>query len=218
MAGFKIVGNHGSTMIDENYKNFNLTATGYVTTPQAGQNVMYDYGQVTYTGSNPLIALRPRGQFSVGATGTYQDGNGVYHTGFITGGSGSLQYYVFDTVPDYTGNTFGVQVRNASGAVTFDSNLRYLRILEIFHSYNDRSVPFTGRTEAAIFCTPDSSVEGGFGGYAYFWNGIYDGGNGLRPGRINLEYTDTSDYGNNNDYNSGYDYPPVTCLVDVTGY
>jgi len=218
MAGFKIVGNHGSTMIDENYKNFNLTATGYVTTPQAGQNVMYDYGGVTYTGRNPLVAFRPLGDFSVGATGTYLDGNGVYHTDFITGGSGSLQYYVFDTVPDYTGSTFGVQVRNASGAVTFDSNLRYLRILEIFHSYNGRSVPVTGRTEAAIFCTPDSSVEGGFGGYTYFWNGVRSQTGALYPGSIYLEYTDTSDYGNNNDYNSGYDYPPVTCLVDVTGY
>lgn len=71
--------------------------------------------------------------------------------------------------------------------------------------------------EAALFCTPTASQEGGGGYYQIFYNAVQPDGNWLVAGRVNTDYHDTSDYGNNNDQQPSYDPTRVIAIVDVTG-
>lgn len=121
--GLQIVGSHGVTQIDENYTNLALIATGGAsfTTASAGGFG----GSITLpTVATPLLAIKS-------STPVYMTSdNAIPNTtySFFAASAGSLTYYLFDQSTSTNGETWGLQVFNASGAMTYHSSWKILRI------------------------------------------------------------------------------------------
>lgn len=217
-AGFQITNLAGTTLIDETYKNFRLVTTGSFSVA-AGLT----YRSFDYNGSNPIIAFRPaKGCFVGQASQDYNNFGGQYYTAqiyFDCAAPSSIQYYVFDSIPDSVGNPGHVQVRDSQGRLTFDSNQKYLRLID-FKTDAPRTAPFTGALEAAVIATPSLQQYGGPGGYSQECVGVLaDSSTGrLDMTSVLVASYDTSDNGQNSDLQPTFLYPTSYMIVDVTGY
>lgn len=218
-AGFQITNLAGTTLIDETYKNFRLVSTGSFSVGAGiGQSA------IDYNGVNPIIAFRPQKGNFVGQTAQdYNNFGGQYYTAQTwtdSAAPSSIQYYIFDSVPDNVGTPGAVQVRDAQGRLTFDSNLKYLRLID-FKTQAPRSAPVVaGRLEAVVIATPCLQQQGGPGGYANYCVGVIaDSVTGaLDYSEILTASYDTSDNGQNQDVQPTFLYPTSYMIVDVTGY
>lgn len=126
-AGIEVINNASTVLIDENYSNLAVRASGTLTASTAST------GRVTLASSglnSPMFAIAPSAQqFSVvrfnSTTGdiVIQGRNLTQSTNF--------PYYIFD-LPVASSVNAGLKVYNASGVLTFDSNLKYARVVDVF--------------------------------------------------------------------------------------
>lgn len=131
-AGLQIFNDNGFIQIDGDMLNMEMTAKGVVSI--AGSNPEYN-GRVStmdisVSGENPIIAVASGGFCCAylyqrsGSTFTFRIYNGDYNTQ-------NVEYYIFDNSANAGGNS-GFQVFNSAGRLVFDSNKKYMRVLDTF--------------------------------------------------------------------------------------
>lgn len=213
--GFQITNDFGTTSIDDTYKNYSMTSKGTKTFSGGTQ-----FGSIAFSGNNPVIAVAPPAidYCAVCIPAITQTGPGAFSAELnVSGGVTSVDYYIFDYVPNTT-PTGLVRVFDGAGNPTFDSNLPYLRGVEFCIGTSRSSSYVSGTKEAAVICTPNLSQDGGPGYYIIYASGVQRQSGGLLyPFNMMTEYHDTSDNGNNNDVNPTYSYDTATLIIDVTG-
>ncbi|WP_294196538.1 hypothetical protein [uncultured Sphingomonas sp.] len=215
-TGVSIANNYGSIIVNENFKNDYLVRKGTVTISSRSS---YDFTSVNFSGVAPKFAFRENtGGKMVGVT-SIDYYNGTYTANMVCSDTpATITYYIFDTVPDNLPSLGYFSVRDGQGRLTFDSNLKYLRLID-FVSGNGRTAPkVAGVTEAAIICSPNMQQWGGGGGFSTVASAVADFGFGYDLAYLNMGYTDTSDGGTINSNEPTYDYPTSVMIIDVTGY
>ena len=135
----------------------------------------------------PLVAISCPGYQVARGMNTY-GGDYRYATDAPVGTS--FTYYVFEYSADLPSSTYGIELYDASGNITFSSNFHPLQVLDILTS---GSVTHTGKTLAVGL--PQ------LGGYRQ-WPGDYDYYDGGTPVPIGDPYTDTG-YQNDSDLYGG---------------
>lgn len=136
-AGFQIIGAHGVVQVDENYVNLGLIAKGTVTIP-AGGVPLNQAAQIVVAGSSPVLCIRPvstyatirrvqksGGTYSYTLQGGYANANGTGPT------AETFNWYLFDRMALTTMSNTGVQVFNATGEITFNSNGNPMRVAAV---------------------------------------------------------------------------------------
>ncbi|WP_247308179.1 hypothetical protein [Ralstonia pseudosolanacearum] len=134
-AGLQIWNDAGTVLIDDTHANLAVAARGVVATSAAGMGV-YQIGSravVSYTGdtrATPLIAFA----CPAGFVGVYLSSlsGSTYTWRFITEqpAGTEIKYWVFDRAPASSGS-YGFQVFDAAGNLTFDSSRQQARIVGI---------------------------------------------------------------------------------------
>lgn len=134
-AGIQVIGDHGSTQIDENYFNIVLIASG-VSTTQTGQTISTnEFGTtiasfITVTGVAPVICMDTRGaNLTVWCIQT--SGNQFTFTIISASQPATFSYYIYDVMPNIQASNQGLTVWNSNGKVTFNSDYEPLRIINM---------------------------------------------------------------------------------------
>lgn len=123
--GFRVVNTANTVQVDERFANLALSASGTVYVSGA-----YD---LTVSGVTPLVAIVPTGNSSgrLSITRGRSNGDGTFTFRLFTSWFGlDVDYFVFDK-PATLGSGYGLRVFDASGNVTFDSRLKYMRVQEL---------------------------------------------------------------------------------------
>jgi hypothetical protein len=123
-AGFQIIGDHGAVQVDENFVNLGLTAKGSVSMPASAG--LLAQATITVTGDTPILCIRPLSTYASIYSVT-KSGNQFTYTlvGGFTGSAAAAEtfdWYVFDKMPAGTAGSVGIEVRDANGTTTFNSN------------------------------------------------------------------------------------------------
>lgn len=147
-AGILVVGEHGSTQIDENNFNFSCVAKGTVNMPAAtvSSNGLWAMASVTLTlnGTFPLLFINPKNTAAAVARVT---SSGTTHTFTIRGGlndvgqptADSFSWFLFDWPPAPGLHGAGFQVFNGNGQCTFDSDYPPMRIAGVLQVPTNRN-------------------------------------------------------------------------------
>jgi hypothetical protein len=149
-AGFQVINNAGSILIDENYVNLAMKSKGSGSTSgPTGLNRL----TVALSGlSTPMVALASPVRF-VGLKNFAADMSSM-----LLQGEGSVtsavNYYIFDK-PTSSGVNQGLQVFDAAGGLVFDSGNKYARVVDIFGgaaeaNWTPARVYPAGRTYAVV--------------------------------------------------------------------
>lgn len=150
--GITITGTSGAVQIDELYKNLAVVASGSSTTDTP--NIFgYSKDITLSSGTSPLIAIKCDSFHAV--VGLAVSGASYTWTIAVDAPSGtSFDYWIFDS-PSSSAATMGMLVWDASGALVFDSGLKYLRIadLKTISAASGSQAYTSGRTYAAITAT-----------------------------------------------------------------
>lgn len=128
----EVINDAGSVLIDDNYVNFILAAKGAVELAATGA---YYYVTFTYTSAEPSLMLALElSDIKVGHLASSRSGNTwtfTVHFNPVYIGR-TLTYYVF-TIPAAISDAKGIiQLRNAANQLTFDSNLKYMRVVGFY--------------------------------------------------------------------------------------
>lgn len=124
--GIRIVNDHGTVLIDENYRNLAVRQQGVVNTSTTSSTTAV---AITSGIDAPMIAIAPsnRPAYVASISPTAMQ----FRIGSSVKGSSTMDYYLFD-VPLPSGGTTGLKIYAANGLLCFDSNLKYARVVEIF--------------------------------------------------------------------------------------
>ncbi|MCY1197859.1 hypothetical protein D9M72_92270 [compost metagenome] len=134
---FEAFNDTGGIQIDSNYFNMAISQAGWVT----GDGVLSAIGgdasrgwlEITVAGSDPMVAWSS--DALVGLAGRVNNGNGTFTFRLITSYPGQgLQYWMFDRPRG--GNSFGFQIFDGGGNLTFDAARQYMRVVD-FSYYNN---------------------------------------------------------------------------------
>jgi hypothetical protein len=131
-AGLQIFNDSGFIQIDGDMLNMEMVAKGAVTIggTNSGQNGNVSTVDISVAGENPVIAIASPGFCCAylysrsGSTFTFRIFNGE-------AGAQNVEYFIFDNSGGSAGNS-GFQVFNAAGRLVFDSNKKYMRVLDTF--------------------------------------------------------------------------------------
>jgi hypothetical protein len=153
--GFRIVGEHGVTQVDQDYKNLAVCASGSLSPPSDPTT----YINVVYTGINPIIAFSCPQTYVVAGPHIISGNTWTFRLRAPAGGSFTIKYWIFDEPPGLGLPTHGLVVRNEAGDITFRSDHRYMRIANwVQQSFNVNTETFAldvGRSYAVV-CTGDT--------------------------------------------------------------
>lgn len=116
-AGLQVHGSHGVLQVDENYRNLCFKSKGNI----SGSGTV-----VVNNASFPIVALYPTAGTAII---THVTVSGSTYTFSI---EGTTEYFVFDVPPAFPANGVGLQVWDAAGAPAFDSNLPYMKPVDVF--------------------------------------------------------------------------------------
>lgn len=155
-TGFQIFNDSGYVQIDADYLNMELKNTGAATIAPSnmasggGQNSSVTF---TVTGENPAIAVisdRMSACYLVSRSGssfTFAIYNGE-------NANSNVQWFHFDNSDNNGAGNSGVQVFNASQRLVFDSNKKYLRVLDYWvrSTGNLETRSYPGKKVAVIMC------------------------------------------------------------------
>jgi len=211
---FRIVNDYGTTFLDDTYKNLTLISKG---TLQINSGTT---GFITFNGTNPVLAVRCQEGVTIAVVSTYF-ANNVWNAELRLSAQGAgttVSYYVFDLIPPAnTPFVQGHRLWNAAGELIFDSELPYLRVIDILQNSDrsQQSINFQAM-EAVVFLTPTIDQLGGSGGYTHRTDGFVLTNGHFYPQSIDLGYTDTSDNGTNPTNEPTYDYNSIMLVIDVT--
>ncbi|MCE7762959.1 hypothetical protein GQL56_09930 [Pseudomonas putida] len=131
-AGLQVINDNGILQVDESFKNMVLTQKGTVTLsrPSGVGAVPYQaaaYATIAYPVSarQPVLALRSNALVCYLAN----------DNGFTVFGSasGAIDYYIFDQIGFGTSaGNIGLQVFDANGSEVFNSNNKYMKVLDLY--------------------------------------------------------------------------------------
>lgn len=132
VAGFQVINDYGTLQIDETYKNLYFKTKGTVsfTTSEHPDDTIKS---ITYVnGIDPLLVLAGNG--SVGSVGKGKSGTS-FNFSIIKGigtAARTIEYFIFDyddisTPP----NNSGLVIKDASNKITFHSDMKPLKILDV---------------------------------------------------------------------------------------
>lgn len=218
-SGIQVINNAGTILIDENYSNLAVRASGTVTGSTSSTGRL-DFAVASGLNA-PMFAIAPSAaQFSVLA---YRpDTNVIKIQGRDNTQSTNFPYFIFDT-PVASGLNYGLQVFNASGVLTFDSNLKYARVVDVFGGTTEASWAGTrtyasGRTYAVVelgraFTKTTENLGGG--NYEYI---------GRRSSLKVVSNVVTTSFVQTYVKSGTVNSPPITnnaakfAVIDVTGY
>lgn len=227
-TGIRIIGESGAVQIDELYKNLALIDYQYYSdffaiNPDPG----FDNGYLDVTATpNCLVAVRSYGYiWSLGHWGNGAGGSPVYHRlenyGYFGEPTGPVEVYRFDVPPPVPSNGFGLKVCDATGATTFFSGYKYLRVVDTL-TFPSLASFRAGRTVVYDTSRKYAVITQQRGSYApgsntpwndYFWTGRYKN----VPGGFIFSCLQTGPI----TYPGQYAYffiPPVYLIVDVTDF
>lgn len=204
----------GSIQIDENYKNVAFKSKSTLTLNGSGA------GNFTISGTSPVIAYRS----SSGVVLVHATSSGSDWTFYFRGpASASITYYVFDEPSsDDSGAPFVVY--NASGEPTFNSNERYMRVVDFVEttvdgtSYSQTETYPSGKTYAVVCC--------------HNCRGVFSAPKPFDPGKyLNNHYACASRYSGDSivfehlslqagesTFGANYNPEGAHLVIDVTGY
>ena len=122
---------------------------------------------LTVTGNNPIIAVGDANNCIL--YGRSQSGNNFTFTGVTVGNTSSFIAYIFD-YPTGGGSGPGLVIRNVSGELVFDSNLRYMKVAGMVTERGTFTYP-ANKTYAALLGVTTSiiTVAGGPVGGGGYW-------------------------------------------------
>lgn len=135
-AGFQVFNDSNFLQIDADYSNYEFVTKGtYALGPSNLANGGSNIGSTTVTvvGRNPVIALNS-------ATLCYaslRSQSGNQFTFYIYNGentNASGEYFIFDSASDASAGNTGMQIFNSAGKLVFDSNKKYMKVLDYFQS------------------------------------------------------------------------------------
>lgn len=158
----------GIVQIDSSYGNYYLSQSGSPSSTAISgtgtgiSSLLYPQSWVVITivGINPLIAFRSSAKSFL--YNVSQSGSNWTFTIATFGAVGTIiNYYIYDTYPTPAGTGWGLEVYDSSGAVTFSSERKYLRVIDQLagaynfvdgvSNWNGTSYSYTpGRTYALI--------------------------------------------------------------------
>lgn len=154
--GLQIFNDSGFIQIDANYLNMELKSKGSaVIGPSNMANGGSTIGKVSFSvgGENPSIAFISSGMAACylasrsGSTFTFEIYNGE-------NANNTVEWFVFDNSNNDGAGNSGLQVFNAVGRLVFDSNKKYLRVLDYWErsasALESRSYP--GKRVAVMMC------------------------------------------------------------------
>lgn len=122
-TGFQLFNNDYISVIDDNFFNLCLAGKGSAVT---SNNPNYSYVDVTLACRQPTIAFKCTTGFAYILT-QKNNGNGTWTFRFgASTANQTIRYWLFDTPPPDSSSTSGMQVFNASRALVFDANYKYL--------------------------------------------------------------------------------------------
>lgn len=139
-----------TVLIDDDYSNFGLALSGAGTLGRVdvrAENVcgaIDIYYQPPSTASMPVIAIRPVQNVPM-VVGRMQVSNGVYHWRVhCSTYNVQVEYWIFN-IPSQIPNSGGIfQTWNAQGVLVFDSNFKYLKIVDFINRSLNPEPPATG--------------------------------------------------------------------------
>lgn len=135
-AGFQVFNDSNFLQIDADYSNHEFVTKGtYSIGPSNLANGGSNIGSTTVTvaGRNPVIALNS----SSLCYASLQSQSGGVFTFYIYNGENTTvsgEYFIFDTASDASAGNTGMQIFNAAGKLVFDSNKKYMKVLDYFDS------------------------------------------------------------------------------------
>lgn len=133
-AGIIIRNDYGTVQIDDTYQNMYLTYKGFASLV-GGTNQVASV-DITVTGVDPILVVRGNYRFGL----RYRVQSGSTFTFRIWGDAGDITYYVFDIVPPVMDSNPEFVVRDGAGNVTFHSNMKTLRIIDIINGMTNDAV------------------------------------------------------------------------------
>ena len=149
----EIIGDSGSTLIDDSYMNMVLAVKGGLVLAPTGSGTYSYYMQFTYASAEPSVLMALElGSIPVGHLSSSRAGNvWTFTVHFNPADVGkSIAYYIF-TIPPAVPDAGGImQLRNAANQLTFDSNLKYMRV-EGFYQIDSASTVATGMQAAKAY-------------------------------------------------------------------
>lgn len=160
MAFIKIDNNDLQVLIDDEYENFEFAQKSQVTLV-GGPPGAELYGTVTYQGhanSTPLVAVVLNGsEAPVIPMSITRSGNTFtikVNSWRAWGGSRIATLLIYDR-PVSNAGTGLVVVRNAQGRVTFDSDKKYMKVIQAFTLSGGSSIVLPGgKTIALLYASP----------------------------------------------------------------
>lgn len=149
-AGMQIfLDDGGDVQIDDNF--FNLALSGKYSVA-CSPSSSYTHGSLTVSGTSPIVAFSGPGYVCLNSMS--QSGTS-FTFNFMVNTAQTITVYVFD-VPTSVG-TYGLQVFDDNGKITFDSSRPYMKIVKTidFNDYNSllgspQPLPIAGRKYAIL--------------------------------------------------------------------
>lgn len=153
-AGFQSIGTSGSYQIDSNFTNLALDRSGQLSSQQ------YMAGDTFNTRPTRVAVTLTEGEilaFSCTAAAAVGTRTGNLSYIFVDAPAGTIvKYYIFK--PGYTSSTFGLQVYNEAGGLTFDSSWRLFDVRSLVNGYNTWTLA-GGREYAVVHTKIATSVR-----------------------------------------------------------
>lgn len=152
---FKVLNTAGIVQISDDYHNLAFIQKSIVTTTTSiftnGSTVTVSGGTFTYTGTTPIIAIRSSALATI--TGASKSGSTWTYSFAIAGPIGSTAtIYIFDEPQALSGNEYGLIVKNASNKIVYDSNQKYMKLVD----FQYLTMPNSGTIGVGGLPTPPS--------------------------------------------------------------
>lgn len=133
--GLSVQSSSGDIQIDQDFRNFQVIAEGTGATIASGS--LSNYYEITFTATaNPPLICTRSTTYAVFCPTLIKDGSGNYHKARIYSyatlvSSVTFDWFVAAPLDALSGDAWGMQVFDATGAKVFDSGAKYLRILDV---------------------------------------------------------------------------------------
>lgn len=146
---FQVINDANTIMIDSTYYNHGITMAGQGTTANPGGIVRAYVLDIAYQSNNPsgevpLIGFKCA--VPVALLWMRKSGS-TYNIRLITATAAVITYMIFDR-PTGGGNS-GMQIFDATSRLTFDSNFRYLKVLNVLRRTSNDNTPIAVADSAA---------------------------------------------------------------------
>ncbi len=156
-AGLIVYNSSNILQIDSTYRNMSLVSTGTIALSGADQGTCY--ADIPRSGGTSVIAWKsnfpvsrsyaPNGDFRLSAN--------------IENRNSPIQYYIFDWPRFIAAGSGGLQVRDASGELIFDSSMKWMKVVGLINTGNSSSSgtnnSFAAKTYATMQASPAGSLS-----------------------------------------------------------